>query len=319
MGVSSFNRFRKEGQQKMIYQYKDKITNVRLANQYTLAKTLSMFDYTGLPETIPEKELERILQENGCAFVYQWGDDIIAFSGSLSGDIDYYNNPTEITITNNKTRKNKTVPLNEGVLILNDDYKLGILPLINKYNTLINENEISIVMANFNNRVQKILSASDDNTKASANQFINKIINGELAIIGESPFLQDLKVQGSSVSNAQSFSDMIELNQYFKASLLNELGIQANTNNKKERLINAEVEQNKELLYPLVNNMYNNRVEAVQAINDKFGLNVSVEYGSVWKDRNVEKGLENGNTIEVLENQDGSVESDSEITDSESE
>ena len=303
----------------MIYQYKDKITNVRLANQYTLAKTLSMFDYTGLPDTIPEKELERILQENGFAFIYQWDNDIIAFNGSLSGDVDYYNNPTEINITNNKTRKNKTVPLNEGVLILNDDYKLGILKLINKYNSLINENEISIVMANFNNRIQKILSASDDNTKASAKQYLDKVISGELAIIGESPFLEDLKVQGSSVSNAQSYADMIELNQYFKASLLNELGIQANTNNKKERLINAEVEQNKELLYPLVNNMYNNRIEAIKALNDKYGLNVTVEYGSVWKDRNVEKGLENGNTIEVLEDQDGSVEPDSEITDSEPE
>lgn len=303
----------------MIYQYKDKRNNVNLANEYTLAKTLSMFDYTGLPDTIPEKELERILQENGYAFIYQWDNDIIAFNGSLSGDVDYYNNQTEINITNNKTRKNKTVPLNEGVLILNDDYKLGILKLINKYNTLINENEISIVMANFNNRVQKILSASDDNTKESAKQYLDKVIAGELAIIGESPFLEDLKVQGSSVSNAQSFSDMIELNQYFKASLLNELGIQANTNNKKERLINAEVEQNKELLYPLVNNMYNNRIEAVQAINDKFGLNVSVEYGSVWKDRNVEKGLENGNTIEVLEDETRLVESDSEIRNSEPE
>lgn len=303
----------------MIYQYKDKINNVNLANEYTLAKTLSMFDYEGLPDTIPEKELERILQENGFAFIYQWDNDIIAFNGSLSGDVDYYNNQTEINITNNKTRKNKTVPLNEGVLILNDDYKLGILKLINKYNTLINENEISIVMANFNNRVQKILSASDDNTKASAKQYLDKVIAGELAIIGESPFLEDLKVQGSSVSNAQSFSDMIELNQYFKASLLNELGIQANTNNKKERLINAEVEQNKELLYPLVNNMYNNRIEAVQAINDKFGLNVSVEYGSVWKDRNVEKGLENGNTIEILEDETRLVESDSEIRNSEPE
>ena len=303
----------------MIYQYKDKRNNVILANQYTLAKTLSMFDYTGLPNTIPEKELERILQENGFAFIYQWGDDIIAFSGSLSGDVDYYNNPTEINITNNKTRKNKTVNLNDGVLILNDDYKLGILKLINKYNSLINENEISIIMANYNNRIQKILSASDDNTKASAKQYLDKVIGGELAIIGESPFLEDLKVQGSSVSNTQSLSDMVELNQYFKASLMNELGIQANTNNKKERLITAEIEQDKELLYPLVNNMYNNRVEAVQAINDKFGLNVSVEYGSVWKDRNVEKGLENGNTIEVLEDETRIVEPDSEITDSEPE
>ena len=303
----------------MMYDYKDKHFNVKLANQYMLTKTLSMFNYSGLPETIPEKELERILQEQGFAFIYKWDDDVVAFSGSLSGDMDYYNNPTEINILNNKTKKTKTVNVNDGVLILNDDYKLGILPLINKYNSLINENEISIVMANFNNRIQKILSASDDRTKESAKQFIDKVIAGEWAIIGESPFLQDLKVQGSSVSNTQSFSDMIELNQYLKASLLNELGIQANTNNKKERLITAEVAQDKELLYPLVNNMFHNRVDGVKAINEKFGLNVSVDYGSVWKERNVEDGDDNGNAIEELEEQGGIDEPDSTVTNSEPE
>lgn len=303
----------------MMYDYKDKNFNVKLANRYMLTKTLSMFNYSGLPETIPEKELERILQEQGFAFIYKWDDDIVAFSGSLSGDMDYYNNPTEINIANNKTKKTKTVPLNDGVLILNDDYKLGILKLINKYNTLINENEISIVMTNYNNRVQKIISASDDHTKESAKQYLDKVVDGELAIIGESAFLEDLKVQGSNTSNNQSLSDMIELNQYLKASLLNELGIQANTNTKKERLITAEVAQDKELLYPLVNNMYNNRVDGVNAINEKFGLDVSVDYGSVWKDRNVEDEVENGNAIEELEEQGGIVEPDSTVTDSEPE
>ena len=303
----------------MMYDYRDKHFNVKLSNRYMLTKTLSMFDYSGLPETIPEKELERILQEQGFAFIYKWDDDVVAFSGSLSGDVDYYNNPTEINIMNNKTKKTKTVPLNDGVLILNDDYKLGILKLINKYNTLINENEISIVIANYNNRVQKIISASDDRTKESAKQYLNKVIDGELAIIGESAFLEDLKVQGSNTSNNQSLSDMIELNQYLKATLLNELGIQANTNNKKERLITAEVAQDKELLYPLVNNMYNNRVDGVNAINEKFGLNVSVDYGSVWKDRNVEDGDDNGNAIEELEEQNGIDEPDSTVRNSEPE
>ena len=77
--------------------------------------------------------------------------------------------------------------------------------------------------------------------------------------------------------------------------------MQANTNNKKERLITAEVEQDKELLYPLVNNMFLNRELGVKQLNDKFNLDVTVEYGSVWKYRNLEqegevheaKGLEN--------------------------
>lgn len=301
----------------MIYDYKDKKYNVDLANRYILTKTLSMFDYEGLPSTIPERELERILQETGFAFIYKWDNDIIAFRGSLTGEADYYNLPTEINITNAIKKQTKTVKLEDGVLILNDDYKLGILSLINKYNSLINENEISIIMANFNNRVQKIISASDDGTKESARQYLEKVINGEIAVIGESPFLEDLKVQGSTVANSQSLSGMIELNQYLKATLMNELGIQANTNNKKERLITAEVEQDKELLYPLVNNMYANRLDGVKAINDKFNLNVTVEYGSVWKDRNINRGGENV-TAKELEKQETTTESNSDVTDSES-
>lgn len=274
-----------------MYDYKDKSRNVKLSNQYMLAKTLSMFDYEGLPDSIPEQELERILQEKGFAFIYEWGDSLIAFSGALSGETDEYNRPSEINIVNHRLNRTRTVKIADGVLICNDDYKLGILDLIDKYNTLINENEISLMMATYNNRVQKIISASDDGTKESALQYLKKVESGELAVIGESPFLEDLKVQGANISNSQSLSSMIEYNQYLKASLLNELGIQANTNNKKERLITAEIEQDKELLYPLVNNMFYNRYQGIQELNAKHGLNVTVSYGSVWKDRDLEQGV----------------------------
>lgn len=285
----------------MMYNYLNKASNIRLANQYTLSKTLTMFNYEGLPDSIPEKELERIIQEQGFAFIYEWEKKLIAFFGSFSGDVDEYGRYTSINIINQRTSTSKTVNLSDGVLISNDDYKLGVLKLIDKYNTLINENEISLVMATYNNRVQKIISASDDKTKESALQYLKKVENGELAIIGESPFLDDLKVQGSNVSNNQNLSGMIEYNQYLKATLLNELGIQANTNNKKERLIRAEVEQDKELVFPLVNNMFSNREQGVKELNEKYGLNISVDYGSVWKDRRVNNEtesmeVENGNT-----------------------
>lgn len=285
----------------MMYHYLNKASNIRLANQYTLSKTLTMFDYEGLPDSLPEKELERIIQEKGFAFIYEWEKKLIAFFGSFSGAVDEYGRYSSINIINQRTGTSKTVNLSDGVLISNDDYKLGVLKLIDKYNTLINENEISLIMATYNNRVQKIISASDDRTKESALQYLKKVENGELAIIGESPFLDDLKVQGSNVSNNQNLSGMIEYNQYLKATLLNELGIQANTNNKKERLITAEVEQDKELVFPLVNNMFSNREQGVKDLNEKYGLNVSVDYGSVWKDRRVNNEtesmeVENGNS-----------------------
>lgn len=281
-----------------MYKYNDKKTNVNQANKYMLAKTLSMFDYEGLPDTIPEQELERILQEKGLAFIYEYKGELYAFSGTLTGDVDMYNRPTKINISIPKEHTVKTVDLDKGVLICNDDYRLGLQPLIEKYNTLIVENEISIMMYNLNNRIHKIISASDDITRDSANKYLSEIENGNLAIIGESKFLQDLKVQGGSTNQGQGLGDLIEYNRYLKASLNNEVGIQSNINDKKERMIRAEVEQSQELLYPFINNMYNNRVVAVEKLNELYNLNVSVKYGSVWVNR---KEISN-NEVERMEN-----------------
>lgn len=292
----------------MTYKYDNKTNNISLYNRYTLAKTLSMFDYSNLPESIPEQELERILQETGIAFIYEYDSELYAFTGSLTGDKDMYNRYTEININIPKEHTVKTVKVKNGVLFHNDDYSLGLLPLIEKYSSLITENEISLMMYNYNSRIQKIISASDDITKESAESYLKDVINGKLAIVGESKFLQDLKVHGGNITTGQSLTDLIEYNQYLKASLYNEIGIQANTNNKKERLITAEVEQNKELLFPLVNNMFTNRVKAVEELNNKFGLGVSVEYGSIWKYRNL-KGKENETS--GMENKGRTTESNS--------
>ena len=293
----------------MTYNYDDKTKNIPLYNRYTLAKTLSMFDYSNLPVTIPEQELERILQEKGIAFIYEYDSELYAFTGSLTGEKDMYNRYTEININIVKENTVKTVKIDDGVLFLNDDYSLGLLPLIEKYSTLITENEISLMMYNYNSRIQKIISASDDITKESAKSYLKDVIDGKLAVIGESKLLQDLKVQGGNIATGQSLTDLIEYNQYLKASLYNEIGIQANTNNKKERLITAEVEQNKELLYPLVNNMFTNRVKSVEELNSKYGLDVTVEYGSIWQYRNVE-GVKN--ETPGMENKTRTTESDSE-------
>ena len=85
----------------MAYDYKSKKDNVNQLNRYMLAKTLSMFEYQGLPETIPARELEKLLQKNGYAFITKAPDgQLYAFSGGLGGETDVYGNPTKITIAN---------------------------------------------------------------------------------------------------------------------------------------------------------------------------------------------------------------------------
>ena len=47
----------------MTYDYKAKSKNVIIQNNYMLAKTVSMFEWENLPETIPYKELEKLQKQ----------------------------------------------------------------------------------------------------------------------------------------------------------------------------------------------------------------------------------------------------------------
>src|SRR5699024_3264973 len=70
--------------------------------------------------------------------------------------------------------------------------------------------------------------------------------------------------------------------QYLKGSMYNEIGLNANFNMKRERLNTSEIEMNSEALYPIVDNMLYNRRLTIDAINDKFGTNIEVEFNSSW-------------------------------------
>ena len=280
------------------YDFRNKHENVDNFIRYMLARTLQMFEYTGLPETIPQKELERLLQVQGYAFITEYEENLYAFTGGLGGQQGVYGEPTEIVIANPALNFNKTLNLEkDGVLINNDDMRQGLIPLISKYATIINENEITMILSTINKRVNNLLSVSDDNTAVSAKQYLKDLEDGNIGYIMESRLYESLKAKSTYESNSTRLIDLIELQQYIKASLYNELGLNSNFNMKRERLIKPEVEMNTSSIYPLVDNMLYCRQEAIEKINKRYGTSITVEFSSSWAKR--EEVQEN--SIEELE------------------
>ena len=272
----------------MMYDYKNKVANVEQSNAYMLAKTLSMFEWEGLPETIPYEELEKLLQVNGYAFITEVGGELYAFAGGMGGLQDVYGNPTEITINNVALKFNKTLNLEtDGVLVRSDDLKLGLRPILNKYHMIMCENDINMMIHGYNGRLSTLISASDDKTKTSAETMLEKVIDGELAIIGESAMFDGVK--SHQAGRSHPVTSLIEFQQYMKASMYNEIGLNANFNMKRERLNSAEVLQNEDTIYPFVDNMMKCRLVAVEKINEMYGTEIDVDYGSVWADKKRER------------------------------
>lgn len=280
----------------MAYDYKNKAGNIRLLNKYMLAKTVSMFEYSGLPETLPASELEKLIQKNGFAFVTKANDgNIYAFAGSIGGECDAYGNGKNFIIANPHLNFNKTCDIEkDGVLFQNDDLRLGLIPIFERGNTFLVENDINMMLWGYNSRTQKLISASDDRTKESADQYVKKIIDGDISVVSENAMFEGVKVQGSQNSAGASVQQMIEFTQYLKATMLNEVGISSNFNMKRERLISSELDAAEDSLFPLVYNMMQQRIAAVEKLNKMFGLSVTVDFGSIWALKN--KELVDGDT-----------------------
>ena len=264
-----------------MYDYKNKQLNMRRELDFLLAKTLSMFQYEGLPESMPKRDFERQLQTKGYAFVTEFEGELYSFTDGLGGEPDPYGNPTQIVIANPALDFYKTLDLKEdGVLVRNDSMQNGIRNLLRKYVHLMNESEITMLINSFTARMPTLISAGDDATRESAEEYLRQVINGELGVIGENRIFEGINAQTTG-GGGSMFTQLIEYHQYLKASLYNELGLEMNHNMKRERLTEDEVNM-VDTIYPFVDNMMMNRLEGIEAINKKYGKNIKIAYDSVW-------------------------------------
>lgn len=271
---------------------KDKSVNGYISKM--LAITQAMFIYKGLPDTLPQNNLENLLQTNGNVFVTEVDGKMYAFTGGLGGTPNAYNEATEYIVSNPYLQLNKSYKIDvEGVLIKNDSGANSLLPIFGKYGVLCSDTLLSLNTCSVLSRITMLISASDDKTKQSADDFVNKIMQGDFSVIGENAFFKGVNLQSISTQSANQITQLIELLQYFKASAFNEIGLNANYNLKRERLNTSEVQMNVDALNPYVDNMLQERKKAVDKINAMFGTEISVELASSWAIRKEENKTEN--------------------------
>lgn len=266
-----------------LYNHTNKQQNLTIFNQMMFNRTVQMFHYENLPDTLPFTELEKLLQLNGQAIIGEYEGSLYCFDGGFSGN-DAYGNPTIATVNNPYLQFNKEYTIDEDCVVMqNDTNSLGLRWLFSKYGTMLLENDTTMILASYNKRVQTIISSNDDVGVASAKKYLDDIVNGELGVIETGKFFDGIKTNSSSSQGTTNYTELIEYTQYLKASLFNELGIDMPFNMKRERLNTSEVEQNSSSLYTLINDMLFNRKNAVEKINDMFGTEITVEFSEPWK------------------------------------
>lgn len=272
--------------------------------RYFLARLQCMFKYEGLPETIPAKWFEHYLLCNGNCIIARVNDDLYALTGGMGNDATPYYIPAGYIVANpwlktedgtlSKQYWTETIDINgqhheqDAVIIFNDTYSQGVLPLLNRYCSQLVDNDISLNIADILARATINISAADDKTKASAELYLKRLRDGQLGVMSEQALIEGLNIR-EFTNVAQSIIPLIEYHQYIKASLFNELGLNSNYNMKRESINSNESQLNDDMLHPLIDNMLKERREGIQRVNDFFGTDITVSFDSAWLENEKEE------------------------------
>lgn len=267
------------------YDYTDKRKNIRHHIIYMLDRVMSMFEYDGLPDTMPKKMLELYMMVNGHALVLKHEGNLYVCFGGFSGEPDAYYMPKQYIVANPYLQLFKVFDIGtDCVLVKNDTMMYGLMPMFSKFASALVENELTMNMVDINSRISALIDAPDDATKASAEKYLQDIEDGKSGIIASTAFFDGIRAQPYGEHNYQRLTDLIEYQQYMKASWFNELGLNANYNMKREAITSNESQLNDDMLLPFVDDMFNCRKEQLEQINDMFDTNITIKWSSSWED-----------------------------------
>ena len=279
---------------------KDFVTDKRLSvnsyKAYMINRLHQMFLYKNLPKTIPQYILEQMLMLNGSAYITKVDGKLYAFTGTFGGEPDVYYRPTKYVIANPALKFSKTLDLfnldstvtDDGAFIRNDVLWYGLNPLLSRYATLLAENVVTLRMADVMLRVVAMLSAPDDKTKVAADKYLKDLEDGKLGVIGENRFFDGINMQSPPSNNGSYLTQFIELQQYYKGSFFNEIGISAPYNMKRESINESEASLNEDTLLPLIDTMYDCRKNDIERLNELFGLDIEISFNSIWLQNRIE-------------------------------
>ena len=256
---------------------------------YMFSRSQEIFEWEGLPDTIPQMELELLLQRNGFAIITKVDGELYAFRAGLGGERDAYYRPTIATVSNPYLNFSKSLEIDKDcALIRNDPFNMGLLPLFDINAWQQAETDISMKWATINARIAAFLVANNEDAKADAERVMQEYVAGEnLAVIGSQKWLDE-----NNSAETLPFGDrtmgrikeLIEEKQYLKSQWFIDLGLNAVFNMKREAINESESQMGVDALLPFVHQLLKQRELGAERVNRLYGTNWKPRLSKIWRE-----------------------------------
>lgn len=246
----------------------------------------AVFKWNGLPNNIDEELLERYLYEEGCCMFYK--DPKVGWIITKCVDNGSYNfkeEPTEIkpVVSNPEDLDlSPREPDIDCVLIKNNLYKHPTARRIMMYAARLTEIQRTIDI-NIHAQKTPVLIKASDKTRLSAKQIYAKWSGFEPLIITDKNLTDGVDMEVLSIAAPIVFDKLsIEKNKLWN-ECMTFLGINNANMDKRERLVDDEVQANNEQIGYSAEVMLKSRQRAAEAMSKLCGCNITVELRKAQK------------------------------------
>lgn len=255
-----------------------------------LNKALSLFEWENLPENIDNDMIEFFLLTRGHIAFFKSGDKLHATFGTPSDTLDENYTFTKYLITNPYISDGETFNLTVGsecIVVYNTPCdKVSITKSVfsrslRRTAGILADNMSSLNCLQINSRVQTMVTADNSTIAKSAESVLKEMYDGKPYKVITSTLANNIDIENKSNVNSNTFSELINLNNYMYAQYLHSIGIKSNESAKKERLITAEIDENDTECQINLNQMLKSRKKAVEKINKLFDTNIEVKLNEI--------------------------------------
>lgn len=243
------------------------------------------FEWDGLPDDIQERHIERVLFSHGMAgFFIRPNGGFMCLRADDGGRVNVYNDPLNYRMTG--TGFTHLCAASDCVIIPNNKLRLATKPFVLHYVHKLVEAERTMDV-NIKSCKTPVIFACDDKDILSFKRLFQMVDgNTPAAFVDKGLNLDAIAAFQTGVKFMGN--ELMDYKRSVESDLLTFLGQNNTPVDKKERLITDEATANNQLIESFAELQLDARQEAAEAINAKFGLNISVK-----RRQPVEKPVEN--------------------------
>ncbi len=258
---------------------------------------LSCFDWQNLPDSCDERFIEKVL--NGQGLNVWFLDEVLgllAMPTMAAGPLNIYDYPTVRTAYANNGVQWYNLDDSNSVLCYNNYARTPVLDILAYYAERLGEID-RVIDVNLNAQKTPIILSCDETERLTLANAYKQYENNSQVIFGTkgTPSLQVYRTDAPYICG-----DLQDLKRQLWAEALIYIGVEANPDQKAERLITSEVSSTLGQVEAQRISRLNARQQACEKINKMFGTDIWVEWRSSLQLANIMSG--DSDEMEGVEN-----------------